>query len=264
MVSQRKAPPRVHATARAFDKVPAEYERGRPEYPADAIEHLVHGLGFGPGRELLELGSGTGKLTRALLPFGGRIVAVEPSPGMRAFFAVALPKVPLLDGTAEAIPAEDGAFDAVVAGQAFHWFRPGPAAREIARVLRPGGRLGLVWNRRDERVRWVAGFGRIMDTYRGSTPNPERRPWRAGIERSGRFAPLERRDFYHEHRLSVARVVDRAVSVSFIALEPPRVREKVARDVRALLASDPATKGRRSVGFPYRTEVYLTQRLADA
>jgi SAM-dependent methyltransferase len=253
---------RVHPAARGFDPGAEAYERGRPEYPPEALACLIAGLGLGPRSEVLELASGTGKLTRGLLATGARIVAIEPSPGMRRAFAAVVPGVEVLDGTAESIPRPDASADAVVVGQAFHWFRPAPTLSEVRRVLRPGGGLGLVWNRRDESVPWVEEFGRTINRHRpAGTPDSSDRSWQAAFDAESGFAPLETFRFRFEHEESIEQVVDRAVSVSFVALQPVEVRERLAEEVRAFLSQAPETRGRATVRFPYRTEVYVTHRV---
>src|SRR4051794_1977829 len=132
--------------ARSFDRAADEYERTRPEYP-DAVLEL---LPLGDDAEVLDLGAGTGKLTRVLARRYHRVVAVEPLDGMRAILARVVPEAEALAGRAEEIPLPDAEVDAVFAGQAFHWFANEDALAEIARVLRPGGLFCLVWNSGDE------------------------------------------------------------------------------------------------------------------
>src|SRR4051812_13713682 len=134
----------VHrVAAQGFAAAGQVYERGRPDYPPEAIACLVTHLRIGPGSTVVDVGAGTGKLTQLLLDTGAQVTAVEPVADMRLAFARPLPGVPILEGTAEALPLASGTADALVAGAAFHWF-DGPAAlREIHRVLRPGGGLGL-------------------------------------------------------------------------------------------------------------------------
>ncbi len=140
------------------------YDELRPEYPLEAVTWL---LGE-PARPLrvLDLAAGTGKLTRALRALGHEVVAVDPSEGMLAALLAAGarddPGVEVLRGTAEDVPLPDGCVDAVTVGQAWHWVRPGAAAAEVARVLRPGGALGLVWNARDVAVGWVAELEELV------------------------------------------------------------------------------------------------------
>src|SRR6185503_12958613 len=151
----------VHRLAAVgFDRAADAYERARPSYPDEAVALLVGALGIGPGRRVLDLAAGTGKLTRLLMPTGAGLVAVEPVAGMRARLLAAVPEVEVLDGTAEALPLPDGSVDAVVCAQAWHWFDSAAALAEVRRVLRPGparaaGGLAVVFNIRDESVAWV-------------------------------------------------------------------------------------------------------------
>jgi SAM-dependent methyltransferase len=251
----------VHPLARAFDAVGPEYERGRPDYPPDAVQFLVETLGLGPGRTVVEVGSGTGKFTRALRPSGSRLIAIEPSGGMRAVFRSQLPDVELRDGSAEAIPLPNASADAVVVAQAFHWFRQPESLDEIARVLRLSGGLGLVWNRRDTTVPWVAAFGEILDAYdAGHVPRTHKGAWKAAFEVHPHFSPPESKVFRWTHEGDAATFVDRALSVSFIASQPPDVRAHVADEVRKLLADHPDTKGRDRFQMPYRTHVHWAVR----
>jgi SAM-dependent methyltransferase len=257
--------PRTHPAVRGFDRAADAYERARPGYPAEAVRFLGRALGLRRGRTVVELGSGTGKFTRALAPLGAARVAVEPTAGMRAVFERTVPDVPLLDGTAEAIPLFDGFADAVVAAQAFHWFRPWPAVREIARVLRPGGGVGLVWNTRDESVDWSRRMSEIFDRYGWATPRTKHRRWRSAFDdvRSP-FLPIRQRTFRHFQSGSPAMFVDRVLSVSVIAVQPPAERRRIAEEFREVLRRDPLTRGRRTLTLPYRTEVYWTKLRPEA
>ena len=255
----------VHeSAAEGFQAGAAAYERGRPEYPADAVAALAEACRIGPGRDVLDLAAGTGKLTRMLVPTGASLVAVEPVEAMRRAFAERLPGVPVLDGTAEAIPLQDGALDAVVVAQAFHWFDAVRAAREIHRVLRPEGSVGLVWNVRDESASWVARLSEIIEPHRGTTPTHRTEAWRDGFDDTGLFTPLERREFSYGQPLNPDGLVDRTLSISFIAKLPDGARSAVADEVRRLAAEDPALAGRESFSLAYRTDVYIARRLEPA
>ncbi len=144
--------------ATSFGDVADAYERSRPGYPDEAVRWLV---GTDP-LDVVDLGAGTGKLTRSLVALGHRVTAVEPLPEMLAHLQAAVPGVRALEGRAEAIPLPDASADVVTAAQAFHWFDHGPALCEIARVLRPDGRIAIIWTVRDESERWVAELSDAM------------------------------------------------------------------------------------------------------
>ncbi len=249
-----------HPLARGFDRVAAEYERGRPGYSADAVRYLARIVDARRGRTIVELGSGTGKLTRQLLPYGAAIVAVEPSGAMRSVFERAVPGVLAVSGTAEEIPLPDGLADSVVAAQAFHWFRPRAASREIARVLAPRGTVALLWNVRDRRDRLVRRLGGVVDRRAG--PQPGRwRHWKAAFDpaRSG-FGPVHLRRFHHVLLAEQKQIVEQALSTSRVARLPVEERRALAREIRALLESEAGGGGERRVRLPTITELYWARR----
>ena len=250
----------IHEAARGFEHAPKPYDIGRPAYPAEAIERLVTELGIEDGKRVLDLAAGTGKLTRMLVPTGAFVVAVEPVDGMRAAFSKSHPDVQVLAGTAEAIPLPDGSVDAVAVGQAFHWFDGDAALAEIHRVLRPGGRLGLIWNVKDESVDWIEKLGGIMESYRGAAPRVASGAWKEAFDRTTLFTQLERARFSFVHEADFAAVVARVTSVSFIAALPPAEFARVVDQVRTLLATHPETRGRSTFELPYRTGVYWCER----
>ena len=242
----------VHEVALGFDSTAAAYERGRPDYPPAAVEALVEALAIGPASTVVDLGAGTGKLTRLLVPTGARVVAVEPLAGMRAELATAVRGVEVLDGTAEAMPLGDGRADAVVAAQAFHWFADHQSLSEIHRVLRPGGGLGLVWNVRDQSVPWVARLTEILDRFAGDgVPRHRRDDWRGVLEHSPLFGPIEERHHPHLQVVDPRSIRDRVGSISFVAVLPERERHAVFDEVTALVAAQPSP-----VTIPYDTSVY--------
>ena len=238
----------------------AAYERGRPGYPPEAVAELVRVLGVAPGTTLLDLAAGSGKLTRQLLPAGAELVAVEPSAAMRERLAAAAPGVEVLEGTAEAIPLPDGALDAVTVGQAFHWFDGPAAVAELHRVLRPGGRVGLIWNVRDESVPWMARITAIIDRHAGDTPRYRDGRWRAAFDAAPGFTPLQARRFRHHHELDRAALLDRFASISCGpgGRPPPRGGARAENDAGG--APAPALPGRGRVAVPYRTDLFWTGR----
>jgi SAM-dependent methyltransferase len=247
-----------HLAKRGFDLAGTAYERGRPSYPQDAVDLLCTELGIGPGRDVLDLAAGTGKLTRLLVPSGARLVAVEPVAGMHRVLAEMLPDLPVLDGTAEALPLADASIDAVVVAQAFHWFDGPRALTEIARVLRPGGGLGLLWNLRDESVGWAAELSALLDRHAGDAPRYRHRAWLAAFDGTHGFGPLQKRQFAYEQVLTLATMRDRVSSISFVACLPGAEREALLDEATALLARVADAEGR--ITMPYRTDVFWTYR----
>jgi len=234
--------------ALGFDPGAEAYEQNRPSYPSGAVAWLVDRLGIRTSSTVVDLAAGTGKLTR-LLP--GRVVGVEPIGGMRRQFVAALGGVPLVAGVAEAIPLADSSADAVTVAQAFHWFDTDRALAEIRRVLRPAGRLGLVWNRRDESVPWVARLSEILEPYEGLTPREWRRRWLKPQWAETGFTELADREFPHEQELDVEGLCGRVASISFVAALDQAERNVVLAQVRDLAAALPEP-----FVLPYRTAVY--------
>jgi SAM-dependent methyltransferase len=248
MTSARRAVSELHPATRGFGLAADAYERGRPDYPADAIALLVERLGLRPGRTVLDLAAGTGKLTRLLAPTGAEVIAVEPIAAMRAKIEGAQ----VLEGTAEAIPLPDASVDAVTVAQAFHWFRFGEALAEIHRVLRAGGGLALVWNVRDEREPIHAEVSAILLPLERDVPRRHRHPWLEVLDESGLFSPAEKISFEHEQLVDEDGLVERFMSVSFVASADADVRADVEAQLRAL-ARDAGTP----IRLPYVTDVYL-------
>jgi SAM-dependent methyltransferase len=252
----------IHATAaQGFARAADSYERGRPEYPLEAVNCLSSWLDLGPGKLVLEPGAGTGKFTRLLVPSQARIIAVEPVAQMRSKLSTLLPQVQVLDGTAEALPLPDGSADAVIAAQAFHWFQGEEALAEFHRVLRPGGRLGLIWNRRDESVAWVARLAEIVDRFEEGAPRYKSGEWKRAFATTSFFAPLRHAEFGYLQIGTPETVLDRVASMSIIAALNEDVRKGVLEEVRAMLREHPDTRGRESIEFPYRTDVYAADRI---
>jgi SAM-dependent methyltransferase len=234
----------------SFGPAAARYDDLRPGYPVDALRWAV---GDRPVR-VLDLGAGTGILTRALRALGHEVVAVEPDPRMRAHLLATTPEVTALAGRAERIPLPGGTVDAVVAGQAYHWFDPEPAHAEVARVLVPGGVFAPLWNCRDESVPWVAALSMISDDDTAGRGIREPVP---GVDSFGdRFGPVERRLFHHATRLDPDRLVGLVATRSYYLTAPPRRQRELERRVRDLCATHPDLAGRDSFDLPYLTDAY--------
>ncbi len=245
--------PQVHdAALHGFSREAASYARGRPEYPAELGGWLKDTLRLGPGRTVADVGAGTGKFTKLLLATGARALAIEPVAAMREQ-AAALPGVAALDGTAQALPVAAQSLDAIVCAQAFHWFARTEVLDEFARVLRPGGLLGLVWNVRDESVDWVAEITRLITPYEGDAPRFYKGTWRQAFPHPA-FTPLQEARFAHAHVGPPGQVIiDRFMSVSFIASQPAPQQAQIRAALEHLIATHPALRGRTTISFPYQT-----------
>lgn len=235
---------------RRFGAAAAEYVAGRPDYPAEIVEWLVR-----DARDVADVGAGTGKLTGALVRVGRSVVAVEPDAGMLDALRREVPQATALQGTAEALPLPDASVDAVVLGQAWHWVEVPAASAEAARVLRPGGSLGLVWNVRDTGVDWVERLGGV---FRGSAA--ERMIESDAVRVGPPFGPLERKDLRWSRSMTVEEVVAMAASRSSVIALSRQQREQVFDGVRELLATHPETAGRERVDLPYVTSAFRATR----
>jgi SAM-dependent methyltransferase len=231
--------------ATSFAGVADAYERGRPEYPSEAVAWLTAKTPV----DVVDLGAGTGKLTRGLVALGHRVTAVEPLPEMLAHLRTAAPQAVAVLGSAESIPLADESADVVVAAQAFHWFEHDLALPEIARVLRPGGRLALVWNTRDDRDAWVA---RLSDTIMGRETVQDSDALEP-LTASRLFGPVERGTFSFEQLLDRAALRDLVLSRSYCAVLPPEERQQVFERVDALYEQHAGPDG---IRIPYLTECF--------
>jgi len=236
--------------ATSFASVADAYERGRPEYPLDAVRWLTGE----EAADAVDLGAGTGKLTRGLVALGHRVTAVEPLPEMLEQLRRKVPSATAVTGSAEAIPLPDASVDVVVCAQAFHWFDHPVALQEIARVLRPGGRLALVWNTRDDRDGWVSELSDVIigrETVQdGDVVEP--------VASSRLFGPVEAATFFHRQRLDRASLRDLVLSRSYCAVLPAAERELVLARVDALYAEHAAPSG---IEMPYLTECFRAGKL---
>ena len=229
--------------SRAFGPVAAAYERGRPGYPDEAARWAV-------SRDrgaVLDLGAGTGKLTRTLAALGYETYAVEPDDAMREVLQEASPSTRALLGSAEAIPLPAASVDAVVVAQAWHWFDHARAAAEVMRVVRPGGYVALLYNIRDERVPWVARFAGATGERFGAASEPLEFD---GVRRTPGFGAVENREFEHVERLEVDDLVALAQSFSFVALLPGDERREVLATVEEIGRGAAGAEG--IIDLPYR------------
>jgi SAM-dependent methyltransferase len=190
-------------------------------------------------------------------------VAVEPVAEMRREAHERAPGAAVVGGASEELPIRDGSLAAVLCAQSFHWFANEAAVAEIHRVLEPGGRLGLLWNQRDESVDWVARLQAILGPHEGSSPRYRNGSWRPALERSLLFGPLTEAVFDNVQEGPPEATVERIASTSFIAALPDEPRREVLEEVRRMLATHPATAGRPALRVPYRTHAFWCERRPD-
>jgi SAM-dependent methyltransferase len=236
--------------AHSFGGVADAYERGRPTYPADAVRWL---LGEQP-LSVLELGSGTGKLTRVMAELGHDVHATDPDAAMLKILERAVPGVAAAQASAEDIPLGDGSVDAVIAAQAFHWFDLDRALPEIARVLRPGGRVCLLWNTRDEKIPWVRRLGRLIGKQDQLSDPTE------ALLFSELFGYVEERSFTHWQVIDRKSIQDLVLSRSNVAVLDAEARAAKLAEVVAFY--DEFGRGMDGMQLPYVTRCFRADVLA--
>lgn len=252
----------LHPLARGFEHVAEDYAHGRPGYPPEAIAAIVDGLGLAPGARAADVGAGTGKLTAALAAAGLDVVAVEPFAGMRATLSASLPGVEVLEGTAEALPLADASVDVIASGDAFHWFDGARAAPELARAIRPGGGLALLWNSAAgeaaaEGMPWATELIDLLNAVRPEHPAFTADQGRDAIDASPAFGPFAPVELTHVHHSSRAMMVANIASISYVAVMPPAERAALLARVDAMLRQH----GIEALDVPLRTTVWLARRL---
>lgn len=248
----------------SFGAAVAAYAEHRPDYAQAAVRWALE---HAPGARVLDLGAGTGKLTATLVALGAEVIAVEPDEAMLSELRRALPAVRALRGRAEAIPLPEASVDAVLAGNALHWFDMAIAGPEIARVLVPDGILGGLWNVLDDRVAWVAGLERISGTA-AIGPRDTLGRWRAATANAhlptddpiARFGSPEQAEFAHGQRRTADSLVATLATRAGILVMPGQEREATLARIRAFLMSRPET-ARDEFTLPMLTGVLRTRRV---
>jgi len=209
-----------------FSSRARDYARARPDYPREAVAGILDGLGVASALAA-DVGAGTGIASRLLAEAGASVLAIEPNAAMRAAFT-SHPRVVLHEGTAEATGLPDAHVDVVVCAQSFHWFEPVTALREFRRILRPGGRLALVWNERDDRDRFTGGYSTLVRRAVGGDPTEARREGLAERLVAAGFSEIREMAFAHRQGLTAHDLVARADSASYVPRGGPAREELVA------------------------------------
>jgi SAM-dependent methyltransferase len=240
---------------RAFGSQAEAYERGRPGWPAEAIATLLERWG---ARQVVDLAAGTGKLTRILVEHAD-VTAIEPVDGMRAVLEREVPAAAVIKGTAEAIPLPDASVDAVFVAEAFHWFDLERAPGEIARVLRRGGRLVVLFNR----PRWddePPMFTELVETVKAHRlPGPQMSdevPWREAIE--AQFGPTTEAEAAHDQVSDRELMIAEIASFSSIGGLPPDRLEAALAACRGVLERHGVDR----LTMPLRTHIVVAQKRA--
>jgi ubiquinone/menaquinone biosynthesis C-methylase UbiE len=247
MSDEQPTPEDIQRWSGSFGAVAEAYDRGRPSYPAEAVAWLVGG----EAKVVLELGAGTGKLTRELVAQDHAVYATEPDAAMLAVLEERVPGCSAKLAGAEEIPANDRSVDVVVAGQAFHWFDHEVALPEIARVLKPGGHLALAWNFFDQRIPWVRRLVEAMGEHSMTAASHE------ALVTSKLFGFVEDKAFPHWQDVNRETLVDTVASRSYISSLDEAAREARLDAVRALY--DDYGRGHDGMQLAYRTECFRAQ-----
>jgi SAM-dependent methyltransferase len=228
----------VHPTAHSFGAVADAYERARPDYPPEAVDHLVRVLDLGPGRVLADMGAGTGKLTRLLVPSGADVHAVEPVDGMREELERRTHGVTVHAATAEALPFGDAMLDAATVAQAVHWF--GPAwVGEIVRTLRSGGAIAVVYNVRDRTQPVQAAISEARARVADGAPSYATGLWRVPLEAAAALREDGFAAFPWSYERSHAEVLDQVRSLAPIGALEPADRDAILEEIGEVLAGEP-------------------------
>lgn len=251
----------LHALVAGFADVAAVYDRGRPEYPPAVVERLVAELGVAAGDRVLDLGAGTGKLTRPLLAAGLDVVAVEPLERMRAALAAAVGGERAIDGRAEAIPLGDASLGGAVCADAFHWFDGDRAAAELHRVVRPGGGVVVLWTMYDDHHPWDEEVTALLrplwerERHPGIVEGRRAQP----LERHGGFAPLRRASVPFEDTIDREGTLAWFASFSVVGALPDAERAAMVGRIAEILDRHGVTTVHRS----WKAELWMTRRRED-
>lgn len=256
--------------AKGYLQGAGSFDKGRPDYPKEldnwlreTIQIKPHSKWDPPHTTVLDLGSGTGKFIPRLIEAGAEVFAVEPVAAMREQLEHNWgdkPYVKILEGAAEEIPLKSGSVDAVVCAHSFHWFANAASMAEIYRVLKPRGRLGMIWNLRDTSHDWVRQIADIVSEVAGDSPRFYTQKWREVFPHNG-FTPLVEKQFTHTYRGTPEDVIlNRVRSISFISALPPEQQEPIYRKVREIIATHPDLKDKQEITVPYNTVTFHTVR----
>lgn len=242
-------------TGRFTDRA-SDYASSRPDYPREAVRAALEGLGEADALTAADVGAGTGIASRLLADEGVSVLAIEPNPAMRAA-ALPHPRVTFREGTAERTGLPDGHVELVLCAQAFHWFEPRAALAELRRILKPDGRLALLWNERDQEDGFTAEYSCLVRDAAGGHVTEARREGVEDLLRAAGYHDVRVLSFRHEQSLTADGLVARATSASYVPRHGP-AREALVQGLRQLHARSADVTGRATL--VYRTVLLLSRR----
>ena len=248
--------------ATSFGAAAREYDRYRVGPPPQALDWLLP-----PNcASVLDLGAGTGLLTRQLVRRVDEVMAVDPDPRMRKVLNEACPRATSLAGTAERIPLPDSRVDAVMVSAAWHWMDPARALPEIARVLRPGGTFAVLWTRRDRRVPWVSELDSFVRGLTGSADDVQRRIQhmsnRTWLPDGAPFTDVTSRVITWDAPLTSEAVVGMFTTYSGFITQPDEAKRRIVHQVAARVSAA-ALPARGLVRMPMACHAWRLRRVAN-
>jgi len=250
----------VHKIAKGFELQVDSYERARPTYPDESVRFMVETLKLNNNSTVCDLGAGTGKFTRLIAPFVKKSYAVEPAENMRAKCKELLPEVEVLNGDASHIPLPNESVDALVVGQAFHWFANLESLREIHRVLRPGGGFGLIWNLEDRSIGWVAHLRDLYEQYEDDAPQYRHGNWKKAFEEDNGYLFVGAGSKHVRWNLlcNLQAIWERILSKSYISCLQEQQQNQLKQQVETMILDQlPQLKDKvQVVEYPYVTDVF--------
>ena len=253
------------AAQKGFSSAAELYQQARPDYPQDIVSWLKNELNLDQDSIVVDLGSGTGKFLPYLKQITPHIIAVEPVSEMLEQLKIVHPDVQTIQANSDEIPLKNEYVDAIVCAQSFHWFANAESLREIHRILKPQGHLGLIWNQRDEQVNWVKAIADLLAQYEGDTPRFHSDLWKNAFnstEMQQCFDAPTLSTFNQLHTGLVEQVVSqRLLSTSFIAAMPSASQVQMKQQFEKLVYDYTGKQAQDEISFPYRTYAYHFQKL---
>ena len=253
------------AAQKGFSSAAELYQQARPDYPQDIVSWLKTELNVDQDSIVIDLGAGTGKFLPYLKQITPHIIAVEPVSEMLEQLKIVHPDVQTIQANSDKIPLKNASVDVVVCAQSFHWFANAESLREIHRILKPQGHLGLIWNQRDEQVGWVKAIAKLLAQYEGDTPRFHSDLWKNAFnstEMQQCFDVPTLSMFNQLHTGLVEQVVSqRLLSTSFIAAMPSVLQVQMKQQFEKLVYDYTAKQAQDEIGFPYRTYAYHYQKV---